>query len=281
MGLGQRAARALSRALLPAAERERLARMTFQDAGHGWDRLGLRPDAVVASAAAVRFFYDVWFRVDSHGGERIPSSGPAILAANHSGMLPLDGMMLWADVLRRTDPPRVARLVADTFVPRLPFVYTAFSRNGVVGGDRATVDRILADGELLAIFPEGVPGIAKPASERYRLRPFRVGHAELAIRHGAPIVPVAIVGAEEQWPELARIESFHLFGAPYLPIPATPFPLPVRYHLRYGAAIDPRERFAPEQADDPATTRALAGEVQVAVQALIDRALSEREGIFR
>ncbi|MDQ3034981.1 MAG: acyltransferase family protein [Myxococcota bacterium] len=281
MQLAVRAARAFSRALLPAAEHERLEHLQFHDAGHGWDRLGLRPDAVRASAAATRFLYEVWFRVDSRGGEQIPSSGPAILAANHSGMLPVDGMMLWADVLRRTEPPRVARVVADRFVPRLPLVYTAFSRNGVVSGNRATLERLLGDSELLAVFPEGVPGIAKPPSERYRLQPFRVGHAELAIRFRAPIVPVAIVGAEEQWPELARIESFHLFGAPYLPIPATPFPLPVRYRIRYGAPIDPRGRFAPEQADDPTTTRALAREVQSAVQALIDEALRERKGIFR
>lgn len=281
MELGVRTARALSRALLPAAERERLEHLQFRDAGHGWDRLGLRPDAVRASAAATRFLYDVWFRVDSRGGERILAAGPAILAANHSGMLPVDGMMLWADVLRRTEPPRVARVVADRFVPRLPLVYTAFSRNGVVSGNRATLERLLGDGELLAIFPEGVPGIAKPSSERYRLQPFRVGHAELAIRHRAPIVPVAIVGAEEQWPELARIESFHWFGAPHLPIPMTPFPLPVRYRIRYGVPIHPSDRLGPEHADDPATTRALASEVQSAVQTLIDETLLEREGIFR
>lgn len=281
MGLGAQAARIVARTLLPKGEQARLERLAYQDAGHGWDRLGLRPQAVAASLAATRFLYDAWFRVESRGAEHVPREGPAILAANHSGMLPLDGMMLWTDVLRHTDPPRVPRIVADAFVPRLPFVYTLFSRNGVIGGARATAERLLHDGELLGVFPEGVPGIAKPFSERYRLRPFRVGHAELAIRHRAPIVPVAIVGAEEQWPELARVESFHLFGAPYLPIPATPFPLPVRYHLRYGAAIDPRERFAPAQADDPAITRALAAEVRATVQALVDEGLRERKGIFR
>jgi 1-acyl-sn-glycerol-3-phosphate acyltransferase len=249
--------------------------ISFRDAGHGYDRFGLHLDAVAMSLRATKFLYERWFRVISCGAEHIPKSGPAILAANHSGMLPLDGVMLWTDVLRHV--PRVPRFVADTFVPQLPFVFTAFSRSGVVAGNRATLHRLLDDGELLAIFPEGVPGISKPRAERYRLRPFRIGHAELALRHRAPIVPVAIIGAEEQWPELARIESFHAFGAPHLPIPVLPFPLPVRYRVIYGPPI----ALPSASADDPATARALASEVRAAVQALVDRGVAEREGIFR
>ena len=277
MGLISRAARAL----LPGDQRGRLDELHFADAGHGFDRLGMCRESVVRWVAGTRFLYEAWFRVDSRGIENVPGEGPVILAPNHSGTLPFDGMMLWADVARRSSPPRVPRLVADSFVPRLPFVNTVFSRTGVIGGNRATVDRVLGEGEIVAIFPEGVPGIAKPRSERYQLKEFRVGHAELAIRHGAPIVPVAIIGAEEQWPELTRIESFHMFGAPYLPIPATPLPLPVKYRIRYGTAIDPRDRWTPEQADDPAIVRALAGEVRRRVQTLVDEGLRERRGLFR
>lgn len=260
---------------------ERVDRAAIADAGHGYDRLGLSRDGVLAGLAGTRFLYERWFRVSSEGVEHVPREGPAILAANHSGTLPLDAAMLWTDVVRHGDPPRVPRMAVDLFVPRLPLVFTAFARSGAIGGDRTTVSRVLADGELVGIFPEGVPGISKPRAERYRLRPFRPGHAELAIRYGAPIVPVAIVGAEEQWPELARIESFHLFGAPYLPIPAMPFPLPVHYHLRYGPKIDPRERWAADAADDPAIARALAEEVRQAVQGLVDGLLAERNGVFR
>lgn len=275
-----RVARALAGALLPGELRAQVGRAAIDDAGHGYDRLGLSRDGVLAALAGTRFLYERWFRVRSSGLENVPRTGAAILAANHSGTLPLDAAMLWADVLRHGDPPRIARIAVDLFVPRLPFVFTAFARSGAIGGDRTTVSRVLADGELVGIFPEGVPGIAKPRSERYRLKPFRSGHAELAIRHGAPIVPVAIVGAEEQWPELARIESFHAFGAPYLPIPATPIPLPVRYHLRYGAPIDPRLRWSADAADDPAIARGLAEEVRQAVQALVDAALADRDGVF-
>ena len=132
---------------------------------------------------------------------------------------------------------------------------------------------------MLVVFPEGTPGIGKPFSKRYQLQEWRAGHAELALRYRIPVIPTAIVGAEEQMPVLARVDSLKLFGAPYLPIPATPFPLPVRYHLRYGAPLELHERFrgAPR---DPQTIQQAAALVKAAVQTLIDDALEEREGVF-
>lgn len=260
---------------------DRLDQLRWRDAGHGYDRLGMHPDWVRASVASARFLYERYFRVTSHGIENVPRSGPTLLAANHSGMLPIDGAMLYLDLVRGLDPPRVPRVVADLFVPRLPFVFLFFNRTGAVSGDRMTMHRLLDDGELTVVFPEGTPGIGKPFSERYHLQPFRVGHAELALRHCAPVVPVAIIGAEEQWPQLARIERFHLFGAPYLPIPATPLPLPVRFHIWYGEPIHLDARWSPEEADDPNVAEEAASLVQDAVQRLIDRGLNERKGIFR
>ena len=110
------------------------------------------------------------------------------MAANHSGNVPLDGMMLWNDVLRHTRPPRVVRGIADHFVPALPFIGTIFARGGMVGGSRGNVRALLEAGELLMIFPEGTPGIIKPFHKRYQSKKFRVGHAELAIRHQVPVI---------------------------------------------------------------------------------------------
>jgi 1-acyl-sn-glycerol-3-phosphate acyltransferase len=259
----------------------RLASLRFQDAGHGFDRMGLSPAWVRGAVALTRPAYERYFRVTGHGRENVPSEGPVVLAANHSGMLPIDGAMIYLDLVRNLDPPRVPRAIADLFVPRLPFVYLGFNRTGVVTGDRATTRHLLEDGEMVLVFPEGTPGIGKPFAQRYQLQPFRVGHAELALSHRAPVVPVAVIGAEEQWPQLARIEAFHPFGAPYLPIPATPIPLPVRYHIWYGEPIHLHDRWSPEQADDPDVQEEAARLVQDAVQTLIDYGLSQREGIFR
>ncbi|MCA9491169.1 MAG: acyltransferase family protein, partial [Myxococcales bacterium] len=178
--------------------RDRAHRLHFADAGHGFDQFGMHPDFVAVGDTIGAPLYDRYFRVKSYGAENIPKSGAAILAANHSGSLPVDGAMLWVDVYRRTDPPRTARPVADHFVTALPVVSTLFARCGVVGGSRGNARALLESGELLMIFPEGVPGIGKPFSERYRLQHWTKGHCELAIRHGAPVIPVGIVGAEEQ-----------------------------------------------------------------------------------
>ena len=248
----------------------------FHDEGHGYDLFGLRPAAVERAARLAAPLYDRYFRVVSHGAGNLPRTGPAILAPNHSGVLPVDGGMLWLDVLRHTG--RVTRMVADRFVPRLPFVGTIFARVGVVSGTRNNVRRLLERGELLAIFPEGVTGVAKSFRERYQLQDWRVGHAELAIRHRAPVVPVAILGAEESWPIAFRVRGLHPFGAPYLPVPASPVPLPVRYHIHYGAPLALHDGLAPGAADDPAVVADAARRVREAVAKLIHEGLQDRRG---
>lgn len=251
----------------------------FHDEGHGYDLFGLHPRAVEWAARLGAPIYDHYFRVDSRGAEQVPAEGPAIVVANHAGMLPVDGAVLWLDLIRRTD--RLPRMIADRFVPQLPIVSTLFARSGVVSGTRTNVRRLLERGELVVIFPEGVSGVAKPWSERYRLQHWSVGHAELAIRHRAPVIPVAIVGAEESWPVLARIRGVRAFGAPYFPIPMVPVPLPVRYRLRYGAPIALHHDLAPDAAGDPAIVAAAASRVHDELAQLIADGLTGRDGVFR
>jgi 1-acyl-sn-glycerol-3-phosphate acyltransferase len=246
----------------------------FHDAGHGYDELGLHPPSVRRAMALGAPLYERYFRVASRGSEQVPRTGPAILIANHGGMLPVDGAMLWLDVARRTG--RIARPIGDHFISMLPFVSTIFARTGVVSGTHANVRRLLERGALILIFPEGVSGVAKPRRERYRLQRWSVGHAELAIRHRAPIVPVAIVGAEESWPVAVRLRGLRPFGAPYLPVPSTPLPLPVRVHLRYGAPIELHRDHAIADAGDPAIVAAAAARTRAAVADLLERTLAER-----
>ena len=272
----------MARRMLPPERLARLGDLRLQDAGHGYDAFGANRDWVGFGAGLMRFLYETWFRVTSHDARHVPASGPAILAANHSGTLPYDAAMIWTDVLEHTAPPRLVRPVMDHFVPLLPIVGTFFARAGGVGGSRANVRSLLEAGELLLIFPEGTVGIGKPFKARYQLQPFRVGHAELSIRHRAPVVPVAVVGAEEQMPQLARFErGAKLFGAPYLPVPATLLPLPVHYHIYYGAPLALHERYRPEEADEPEVLKAAAAAVQAEVAKLVARGLEERQGVFR
>jgi len=260
---------------------EHVRGLRFADAGHGYDPFGLHPAFVAMGLGITRFFYEKYFRVISTGAHHIPDSGGAILAGNHSGTIPVDGMMLWTDVVRQSDPPRVPRAVADYFVPMLPVIGTLFARGGVVAGSRGNVRQLLDAGNLMMIFPEGVPGIGKNFRDRYKLRPFRVGHAELAIRHRVPVIPVGIIGPEEQMPQIARIEGLDMFGVPYIPITLSPIPLPVRYHIHYGDPIPLHQDYRRNQADDPEVVAEAAGRVQAAVQKLIDDGLKQRKGVFR
>jgi 1-acyl-sn-glycerol-3-phosphate acyltransferase len=253
----------------------RATALHIADRGYGYDPFGLHPEHVAWMERLLRVPYERWFRVRSAGAEHIPRAGAAILAANHGGMLPVDAMMLYEDVLRHTDPPRVARAIADLFVPGLPIIGTLFARLGVVAGSRENVAYLLEAGELLMLFPEGTPAMAKTQREHHRLLGWTVGHAELALRHRVPVIPTAIVGPDEQWPTLARI-PLHPFGAPYLPVPFLPFPLPVRYHIRYGEPLE-----LAGDADDPHTVQVAAARVASAVEALIGETLRTRRGWFR
>lgn len=252
--------------------------LALADAGHAYDPFGAHPDWVVLGHAMTARLYDTWFRVRSSGHENVPARGPVILVANHSGGLPYDGAMIWTDVLRHTCPPRVVRPVGDYFIVRMPFVGEFMTRTGVVSGSAGNARALLERGEALLIFPEGVEGITRPFRQRYQLSTWSVGHVELAIRHRAPIVPIGVVGAEEQAPVLGRI-PFPLFGIGYLPV-MPPIPLPVRYHLNYGEPID-FGHLDPSDADRPEVLEENAERVRSAVEELIAKGRAERRGWFR
>jgi 1-acyl-sn-glycerol-3-phosphate acyltransferase len=280
MPISPELAQRIAKRFLSPADQAWAEGIPIRDAGHGYDSFGMHPAFVATGLAAFKGFHSHYFRVKSYGTENIPATGRGILTGNHSGTIPIDGMMLWLDVL--INAQRIPRPIADHFVPALPYIGVLFSRCGMVGGSRGNVRALLNAEELLMIFPEGVPGIGKPYKDRYQLQDWRVGHAELAIRHQAPVIPVAFIGAEEQMPQIARLDGLgKRLGLPYLPIPATPFPLPVRYHIHYGKPIDLAEDYSPEQADDPAVVREAALRVKAAVQELIRQGLQKRKGVFR
>lgn len=249
----------------------------FHDAGHGFDVFGLHPPTLATVAKAAAPLYERYFRVESQGIKHVPARGAAILVANHGGVLPVDAAMLCLDVLRRTTPARIPRPIADHFVTRVPFVGTWFSRLGVVNGTRENVRTLLDRQELVAIWPEGVTGVGKAFRLRYRLQDWRIGFAELALHHDVPVIPVAIIGAEESWPLAMKLRGVHAFGAPYLPVPLTPFPLPAHYHIRYGEPIHLRRG---HRDDDPAAIANAATQVQVALERLLEDGLRDRAGVF-
>lgn len=254
---------------------------SIRDPGHGADAFGFDPPSLARAVELAAPLYERYFRVDSRGIADLPARGPAIIVANHGGVLPIDAAMLCLDLIRNTNPPRVPRSVVDHFVSRLPFVNTLFARLGAVNGTRANVEALLEAGELVVIFPEGVAGPAKRFRDRYRILHWTVGFAKLALRYRVPVIPAAVIGAEESWPLLGKLTRWHPFGVPYLPIAASPVPLPAHYHIRYAQPIWLDELIGAADPDEPDVIDNAATRIRVALEQLIDDTRCARRGVFR
>ncbi|MBS1106604.1 MAG: phospholipid/glycerol acyltransferase [Deltaproteobacteria bacterium] len=246
----------------------------------GWDRFGLSRSALAQAFPFFYALYKLYFRVQSADHAKIPSTGPIVLAANHGGLLPFDGAMAVLDVLLHTEPPRLPRAIVERWAGTLPFVNVFFARVGQVVGTHENFARLLGEGEAVLVFPEGVEGIRKPITQRYRLQHFHVGFVEHALRARAPIVPMAILGSDDQAPILFDVKPLaRLLGLPTAPItPTFPWfgplgllPYPVRYRIVYGEPLCFHERFDSEAALDPGLVRALANQVRRAIQTLVDK----------
>jgi 1-acyl-sn-glycerol-3-phosphate acyltransferase len=245
-----------------------------------YDHFGLSAPALRSAFPLLYALYRLYFRVRSKGHDNIPVQGPAVMVANHGGLLPFDGAMAVVDVFLHTDPPRLARAIVDRWAGTLPFVNVFFARVGQVIGTHENFKALLDEDKLVLMFPEGMDGIRKPISQRYRLQHFHVGFVEHALRARAPIVPVAILGSDDQAPILYDIKPLaRWLGLPVAPItPTFPWfgplgllPYPVSYRIVYGEPLPLHERFGPDAAEDAATVRALSSKVWRAVQRLLDR----------
>ena len=275
--------------VLDREDLERLEALPFRDEGFGYDVFGCEKESMAVAFALSSLLYTHYFRVESAGHEHVPDEGPCILAGNHSGVLPFDGMMIAVDLVKRKDPPRFYRAVVEKYASRLPFLGLVFSRVGQVTGTRRNFAELLESGELVGVFPEGAKGTGKPFARRYQLLRFNVGFVELALHHRVPIVPVAVVGAEEQAPMFADLRPLaKAFGAPYVPVtptfpwlgPLGVFPYPAKYHIRYGEPMHLHEEHDHTALGDPHRMRSLANRVRKRVQGLIHQQLRERDGIY-
>lgn len=244
------------------------------------DRFGFSPLALRRSLPFFHALYRLYFRVQSQGHEHLPAKGPAVLAGNHAGLLPFDAAMTVLDVMLQTDPPRLPRAMIDRWAGTLPWLNIFYARVGQVVGTRENFSDLLDDGQLVLVFPEGIEGMRKRIHQRYRLQHFRIGFVEQALRAEAPIVPVAIVGSDDQTPILFDVKPLaRWLRLPVVPItPTFPWlgplgllPYPVGYRIVYGEPLCFHEHFGPEAANDAPLVRQLASKVHSAVQRLLDQ----------
>ncbi|WP_425484489.1 lysophospholipid acyltransferase family protein [Haloechinothrix aidingensis] len=238
-------------------------------------------------APALRVLYDKWFRVDVRGAEHLPERGGALLVANHSGTLPLDAAMTALAVHDNHPGDRFLRILGADLVFQIPVLGSLARKTGQTLACSSDAERLLGRGEFVGVFPEGFKGVGKHFSARYKLQRFgRGGFASAAIRAGVPIVPCAIVGAEEIYPKLGDIKPLaRLLGLPYFPV--TPFfpllgplgaiPLPTKWTIEFG---EPIEVDGCASDGDPMEAFTLTDQVREAIQQMLYTRLERRRGVF-
>ena len=235
------------------------------------------------------FLYDRWWRVQAEGVERVPPHGRVLLAANHAGILPWDATMISVGLLREHPLPRHPRFMVLNWAFDLPWVSVFIRKLGGVVASPYNALRLLEQDQLVAVFPEGVKGTGKPYAERYRLQRFgRGGFVEIALRAGAPIVPVAVVGSEEIYPKLADVPALaRLIGAPFFPVtptfpwlgPLGAIPLPSRWRIEFCEPIE-TVHMGPEAAGDRAVVLELTERVRETIQQTLYANLVRRGPAF-
>jgi 1-acyl-sn-glycerol-3-phosphate acyltransferase len=247
----------------------------------GFDPFGLSRDSFKTAAIVARWLYRHYFRAQAFGIEHLPAAGRVILVANHSGQLPFDGLVIGGACFLEPPQPRLVRAMVEFFVPTVPFASYLFSRWGQITGTPENCRRLLRAEEVVLVFPEGARGISKPFSKRYQLAEFGKGFMRLALETGAPIVPVAVIGAEEQAPAVNIKPLAKLMGMPAFPVvPYPPFvpvlPLPVKYRLHFGEPM----QFTGDPDDDEEVLDEKVKQVRNRIQSMIHVGLREREHVF-
>ncbi len=290
-GAGLPEALSRSAAGLPREARERVRTAARRLGGdYHEDEWGFDEEFVRMVEPMFEVLYDRWWRVVTSGMANVPVHGRALLAANHAGILPWDAMMISLAIQREQTLPRHPRFLALNWAFELPYVSVAIRKLGGVVASPHNALRLLEQDRLVAVFPEGVKGTGKPFRERYRLQRFgRGGFVEVALRTGAPIIPVAVVGSEEIYPKLGDAPMLaRLLGAPFFPLtPTFPWlgplgavPLPSRWRIEFCEPIE-MAGYGPAAVEDRSLVLELTERVRDTIQAKLYENLVKRGPAFR
>ncbi len=265
---------------------DRLKRIPTRLNEYGFDPFGFQPDSIRNLQLVMATVYRYWFRAEAHGLENVPE-GRVLLIGNHAGnTFAWDGAMLATALFLEAEPPRMVRGMGEFFLTQLPWFSVAMHRAGSVVGTPTNCVNLLQQEEAIMVFPEGERGFVKTYRQRYQLQRFGLGFMRLALETDTPIVPVALVGSEEQNPGLLQLPALgRALGMPSFPItvgfpwlgPLGILPLPVKYRFYFGEPM----RFEGDPSEDDGAIQARVDEVRGAIEGMFERGLGEREGIFR
>lgn len=256
---------------------ERMARSRPQNE-YGVDPFGYSLEYSMSAIGPLVWLYKHYFRVETHGLAQVPR-GRVLLVSNHSGQLPLDAAMIGMAMLIEANPPRPIRSMVEKWVPSLPFVSTFMARIGQIVGTPENCRRLLERDETILVFPEGQKAISKLYSKRYQLQEFGLGFMRLALETNTPIVPIAVIGAEEQAPAVVDLKPLaKLLGFPAFPLTpyGLPLPLPTKYRVYFGEPL----RFSGNPDDDDSELERKVRVVKATLQTMIDQGLKARKAVF-
>lgn len=261
---------------------ERIRRLPTRLNEYGYDPWGFHPAVVARTLLATAIWYRYWFRVETHGIEHLPH-GRVLVIGNHAGQIAIDAMMIATAMILEADPPRVVRGMGEYWLPSVPFVNVVMARTGSVVGTRKNCVDLLEADEAVIAFPEGIRGMNKLFKQRYQLQQFGLGFMRLALETRAPIVPVAVVGSEEQAPAIANVRWLaRLLRMPAFPVtwtwphlgPLGLIPFPVKYHIYFGEPM----YFDGYSNDEDDVIGEKVNRVKRRIEEMIDAGLEERRG---
>lgn len=253
------------------------------------DEWGLDWEIVQMVEPFLSFMYKTYWRVETTGMEYIPAEGRTLLVSNHSGQLPWDGAMIGTAIYTEHPAQRIVRALYATWFSTLPFVSSTLTKMGQVLADEENAVRLLEQEQLVAVFPEGIKGVGKLYKERYRLARFgRGGFVRMALKTGAPMIPVSVVGAEETYISLAKVPLIaKMISFPYFPItPTWPWlgllgfvPFPTKWYIDFGEPI-PTDIYGRDAANNLVLVSQLADQVRNVIQGMIFARLEKRKSVL-
>lgn len=262
----------------------RLRRIPTRLNEYGYDDFGLHPQTLEDVMLLAAVLYRYWFRVETHGIERVPA-GKVLLIANHAGQVAIDALMIGTAMVLEAEPPRVVRGMGEYWLPTVPWVNLFMTRTGSVVGTPKNCADLLAVDEAVIAFPEGIRGMNKLIWDRYQLQEFGHGFMRLALATDTPIVPIAVVGSEEQAPGIANLQTLgRALGMPAFPItltwpwlgPLGMVPLPVKYRIYFGEPL----RFEGNPNDEDDVIAEKVDQVKEEIAGMLATGLATRPSIF-
>lgn len=254
----------------------KIAQSPMELNAYGYDPWGFNTAVARRALVVMALMYRYYFRTVTYGIENMPK-GRVLVISNHAGQIAIDATMIGTATLLEGNPPRILRGMGEYWLPTLPLINVLMVRVGSVVGTQKNAVDLLEHGEAVIAFPEGVRGMNKSFSERYKLKEFGLGFMRLALQTQTPIVPVAVVGSEEQAPSFGNFKPLaRLLGMPAFPLVVTPFPFPVRYHIYFGEPME----FRGNPNDEDQVIEEKVEQVKAKIRSMIEAGLRRRRSVF-